>query len=88
MSFLYPAFLIGALAIAIPVVLHLLRREVAPEVPFTAVHLLRRAPVERAERRRLRDLILLAARVIRASMRARNATPSRVPAAAPASKAR
>ena len=63
MSFLYPAFLIGALAIAIPVVLHLLRREVAPEVPFTAVHLLRRAPVERAERRRLRDLILLAARV-------------------------
>jgi Aerotolerance regulator N-terminal/von Willebrand factor type A domain len=63
MSFLYPAFLIGALAIAIPIVLHLLRREVAPEVPFTAVRLLHRAPVERAERRRLRDLILLAARV-------------------------
>ena len=40
MSFLYPAFLVGALAVAIPIVLHLLRRDVAPEVPFTAVRLL------------------------------------------------
>jgi len=63
MSFLYPAFLIGALAVAIPVVLHLLRRDVAPEVPFTAVRLLRRAPIEQTRRRRLRDLLLLAARV-------------------------
>jgi hypothetical protein len=62
-SFLYPAFLLGAVAIAIPVVLHLLRRDVAPDVPFTAVRLLHRAPVERADRRRLRDLLLLAARV-------------------------
>ena len=63
MSFLYPAFLIGALAIAIPIVLHLLRRDVAPEVPFT-----RRAPAaplagRATRRRRLRDLLLLAARV-------------------------
>ena len=63
MSFLYPAFLAGALAIALPIVLHLLRRDVAPEVPFTAVHLLRKSPVERSKRRRLRDLLLLAARV-------------------------
>ncbi len=48
MSFLYPAFLLGGLAIAIPIVLHLLRRDVAPDVPFTAVRLLHRAPVERA----------------------------------------
>jgi hypothetical protein len=64
MSFLYPAFLVGAIAVAIPVVLHLLRREVAPEVPFTAVRLLQRSPVERTHRRRLRDLLLLAARVL------------------------
>ena len=63
MSFLYPAFLLGALAIALPVVLHLLRRDVAPEVPFSAVRLLRRSPIERSRRRRLRDLLLLAARV-------------------------
>ena len=63
MSFLYPAFLVGALAVAIPIILHLLRRDIAPEVPFTAVRLLHKSPVERAERRRLRDFLLLAARV-------------------------
>lgn len=64
MSWLYPAFLIGGLAIAIPIVLHLLRRDVAPEVPFTAVRLLRKSPVERSKRRRLRDVLLLATRVL------------------------
>jgi hypothetical protein len=64
MSFLYPAFLIGALAVAIPIVLHFLRRDVAPEVPFSAVRLLQRSPIERSRRRRLRDILLLAARVV------------------------
>jgi hypothetical protein len=64
MSFLFPAFLIGSVAIAIPIVLHLLRRDVAPEVAFSAVHLLHRSPIERSRRRRLRDLLLLLARVI------------------------
>src|SRR5688572_3688587 len=63
MSFLYPAFLAGALAIAIPIALHFLRRDVAPEVPFTAVRLLRRSPLEQTRRKRLRDLLLLMARV-------------------------
>lgn len=63
MAFLYPVFLVGALAVTIPIVLHLLRRDVAPEVPFSAVRLLRRAPVERSKRRRLRDVLLLAARI-------------------------
>ena len=62
-NFLYPAFLVGALAIAVPIVLHLLRRDVAPDVPFTAVRLLQKSPVERSRQRRLRDLLLLAARV-------------------------
>ena len=51
------------MAVAIPIVLHFLRRDVAPEVPFTAVRLLQRSPIERSRRRRLRDLLLLAARV-------------------------
>ena len=63
MNFLFPAFLFGALAVAIPIVLHFLRRDVAPEVPFSAVRLLQRSPVVRSRRRRLRDLLLLAARV-------------------------
>ena len=63
MNFLYPAFLIGSLLVAVPIVLHLLRRDVAPEVPFTAVRFLKKSPIERTRRRRLRDLLLLAARV-------------------------
>jgi Aerotolerance regulator N-terminal/von Willebrand factor type A domain len=62
-AFLYPVFLAGAIAIAIPIVLHLLRRDVAPEIPFPAVRLLRRTPLEQTRRRRIRDLLLLAARV-------------------------
>jgi hypothetical protein len=64
MSFLAPLFLLGALAVAVPIVLHLLRRDEAPEVPFTAVRLLQKSSIERAERRRLRDLLLLVARVV------------------------
>lgn len=63
MTFLFPAFLLAAAAITLPIALHLLRRDVAPDQPFTAVRLLKKSPVERSRRRRLRDLLLLAARV-------------------------
>jgi CBS domain-containing protein len=63
LSFLSPLFLVGALAAAIPVVLHLLRREPEPRVKFAAVKLLKHAPVESTERRRIRELLLLALRV-------------------------
>ncbi|MFI5178175.1 MAG: BatA domain-containing protein [Vicinamibacterales bacterium] len=62
-AFLSPLFLAGALAAAVPLVLHLLKREPEPRVKFSAVRLLRRAPVEDTERHRLRDLLLLALRV-------------------------
>ena len=63
MSFLTPLYLLGGLLVALPIILHLLRRDVAPKVPFSAVHLLRKSPVERSRTQRLRDLLLLAARV-------------------------
>ena len=63
MSFLFPAFLVGAVAIAIPIVLHLMRRRVAPQLPFSDIRFLQRAPVTQARRRRLRELLLLALRV-------------------------
>ncbi|PYR91151.1 MAG: hypothetical protein DMF84_17745 [Acidobacteria bacterium] len=63
MSFLSPLYLVGAALIALPIVLHLLRRDVAPPLPFTAVRLLRVSPIERSRRRRLRDILLLLARV-------------------------
>ncbi len=63
MSFLFPAFLLGAITIAIPVLLHLVRRERGPVVPFSAVRFVRRAPAVRTRRPRLRELLLLALRV-------------------------
>ena len=46
-----------------PIVLHLLKRDPETRVQFSAVHLLRHAPVERSSRRQLRELLLLALRV-------------------------
>jgi hypothetical protein len=63
LSFLYPAFLVGLAAVAVPILLHLLKREAAPRVPFSAVRLLKRAPVEQTRHKRLRELLLLALRV-------------------------
>jgi hypothetical protein len=63
MSFLSPLFLFGAAAAAVPLVLHLLKREPEPRVKFAAVRLLKQAPVEHADRRHLRQLWLLALRV-------------------------
>src|SRR5262245_53031352 len=63
LSFLYPAFLIGGLAIAVPIILHLLRRRAETVVEFPAVRLLHKAPIEQQRRRRLREIILLILRV-------------------------
>ena len=63
MSFLTPAFLFGALAAVVPFVLHLVRRERLPRVPFSDLRLLRGARIDPARRRRLREFLLPALRV-------------------------
>ena len=63
MSFLAPLFLVGAAAAALPIVLHLLRREPEARVRFAAVKLLKQAPVEHTEKRHIRELLLLALRI-------------------------
>ena len=63
MSFLFPAFLAGALAIAIPIVLHFVRRHAAPPLAFSDLRFLRGAQAATVRRRRLRDWLLLALRV-------------------------
>ncbi|HEY6213346.1 MAG TPA: BatA domain-containing protein, partial [Vicinamibacterales bacterium] len=63
MTFLAPAFLFGAAIAAVPLILHLLKREPEPRVKFAAVKLLKNAPVEHSQRHRLRELLLLALRV-------------------------
>lgn len=62
LRFLSPLFLLGALAVAIPIVLHLFRRRNDPIVPFSALRFLHAVPIEQARRRRLQDLLLLALR--------------------------
>ena len=63
LGFLAPAFLAGLLAVAVPIALHLFRRRTDKVIDFPAVQMLPQAPVARQERRRLRDLLLLALRV-------------------------
>ncbi|MFB3852260.1 MAG: VWA domain-containing protein [Vicinamibacterales bacterium] len=63
LGFLAPAFLLGALAAAVPVVLHLLQKRPDAVLGFSAVRLLRSAPSRGSRRRRLRNLVVLALRV-------------------------
>ncbi len=62
MSFLTPAFLLGLVAIGIPVVLHLRRRHTQKVIAFPSLMFIERIPDRSLRRRRLRDLLLLAAR--------------------------
>src|SRR5207247_8780388 len=63
LSFLSPLFLAAAATAAVPIILHLLKREPEPRVKFAAVRLLKNAPVELTEKRHLRELLLLALRI-------------------------
>lgn len=62
MAFLNPLFLIGALAAALPVLAHLVRRTRARRVEFPSLMFLRRIEQKTVRRRRLRNLLLLAMR--------------------------
>jgi hypothetical protein len=64
LSFLSPWFLAGAVAVGVPIVLHMLRRENAPPLAFSAVRFLRQAPREQQRRRHLRDIWLLLLRML------------------------
>ena len=68
MGFLAPLFLVGVAAVAVPFVLHLFRREIAPRVPFTAVRFLEKRTIERQERRRIQDPWLLLLRMAALAM--------------------
>ena len=64
LSFLSPLFLIGVVAAAVPILLHLFHRKTEVVIDFPAVSLLKRAPVQQHRRRRLREWLLLALRVV------------------------
>src|SRR4029078_7860802 len=62
LGLLAPLFLLGSLAVAIPIALHLLRQRADPVQPFSAVQLLQHSRVEQARRRHRRGLLLFALR--------------------------
>ncbi len=63
-SFLSPLFLVGVIAAAVPILLHLFHRKTEVVIDFPAVSLLTRVPAQQHRRRRLRELILLVLRVV------------------------
>ncbi|HEX5412542.1 MAG TPA: BatA and WFA domain-containing protein [Terriglobia bacterium] len=63
MGFLAPWFLAGAVAIGLPVYLHLLRRHRAEPRPFSSLMFFERRLESSTKHRRLRHLVLLALRV-------------------------
>ncbi len=64
MGFLTPIALALGAAIAIPIILHLFQRQQGPRLIFPALRYLRRAEREHARRIKLRQLLLLALRVL------------------------
>ena len=64
MSFLAPLFLMFGAAAAVPLLLHLLRRNVTTRVDFPAARYLQRAEQEHSRSLRLRNLLLMLLRVL------------------------
>jgi hypothetical protein len=62
MAFLAPAFLLGLLALSVPVLLHLVHRERRQTKVFPSLMFLRRVPHRSVRRRRIRQWLLLTLR--------------------------
>jgi hypothetical protein len=59
MSFAAPLFLIAALAAAIPVILHLINRQQAKNLPFPTLRFLKLSAEKTRRRKRIHDLLLM-----------------------------
>ncbi len=64
MSFLNPLFLLGLAAVAVPVIVHLVRRTRAPRVEFPSLMFIRRIPQRTIRRRRMQNWLLFALRCL------------------------
>ena len=63
MSFLSPWFLFGLLGIGIPIAIHLIRREKAVKIPFSAVRFLKKAPKKSTFTHRFQQWLLMVMRI-------------------------
>lgn len=64
MSFLFPLYLLGALAIGVPILLHLRRRPPKEHLVFSTLFFLEATPEQRTRRTRLEHWLLLALRCL------------------------
>src|SRR5208337_1726639 len=64
MNFLSPWFLVGALAVAGPVLFHLIRRSARERMPFSSLLFLRPTPPRATRRRKLEHIALLLLRCL------------------------
>src|SRR5262245_31761564 len=64
MSFLNPLFLLGLTAVAVPVIVHLVRRTRAPRVEFPSLMFVRRIPQRTIRRRRMQNWLLFMLRCL------------------------
>ncbi|TDJ72636.1 MAG: VWA domain-containing protein [Planctomycetota bacterium] len=64
MSLLYPLFLAGFAAVALPIVFHMIRRAPSGRTSFSSLMFLRTSPPRLARRQRLDQLVLLALRAL------------------------
>ncbi|MCX6999601.1 MAG: BatA and WFA domain-containing protein [Candidatus Sumerlaeota bacterium] len=64
LNFLNPLFLIGLIAVAAPVLLHILSRQKRRRIPFSTLYFLRKIDVQSAKRHKLTDILLLLLRTL------------------------
>ncbi|MGQ0712759.1 MAG: BatA domain-containing protein [Gemmatimonadaceae bacterium] len=64
LTFLAPLFLIGLLAVAVPVIVHLVNRERRNAIAFPSLMFLRRVPYRSVRRQRIRHWLLFALRCL------------------------
>lgn len=64
LGFLTPLFALGALAVAIPILVHLVHKERKETTPFPSLMFLLRTPYQHSRRQRIRDWLLFALRAL------------------------
>jgi hypothetical protein len=64
MSFLNPFLLFGSVALAIPVLIHLVRREKSEIIPFSSLMFLLKVPKRSIRQQKMKNLLLMALRLL------------------------
>src|SRR5207247_3834963 len=64
MSFLNPFLLFGSLALAIPVLIHLVRREKSEIIRFSSLMFLLKVPKRSIRQQKMKNLLLMALRLL------------------------